>query len=428
MDDSDRALCHFRKAHEYAKADSDARNALWGQFVVASELEQDEARELLSAFEAVDNPDRDTAVRSACGRLMLAVCDSLTIPTAFELNSMADLVEDASDPLVRSAFWRSIAAVLVLKAEYTGALKAVDRALYEADRFHLDFVRPHTLVSLTAAYIGLKQFRHAQGVLSEIETASRRMNDQYLAANVRILRCRLFLSQGWPEGARYIAPEEGHGGPTPSLQMEFAATRAAALACAGKPDAALRLLSQIENLSGWLEPRLLVLWTRSVCSSMLGLSDAADQIRDAYADTISAQAFDLLVFACRLHPVILATLAHDKGLHESLADVLARSNDHHLAQAHGIVAGKPTSGDASALTPRELEVYALLAEGRSNREIAHALFISEVTVKVHVRHILRKLGVRTRTEAAVQAFTMQWPQGVSDANRVLDSHPPDLPK
>jgi DNA-binding NarL/FixJ family response regulator len=47
----------------------------------------------------------------------------------------------------------------------------------------------------------------------------------------------------------------------------------------------------------------------------------------------------------------------------------------------------------------------LLAQGRTNAEIARALYISEVTVKVHVRHILQKLGVRNRAEAAVLVAT-----------------------
>jgi Response regulator containing a CheY-like receiver domain and an HTH DNA-binding domain len=56
---------------------------------------------------------------------------------------------------------------------------------------------------------------------------------------------------------------------------------------------------------------------------------------------------------------------------------------------------------SETLSPREREVHELLAQGRSNREIAKTLFISESTVKVHVRHILEKLGVHTRTEAAL---------------------------
>ena len=56
-----------------------------------------------------------------------------------------------------------------------------------------------------------------------------------------------------------------------------------------------------------------------------------------------------------------------------------------------------------ALTERETEVLRLLAQGFSNKEIAQRLQIVEVTVKVHVRHILSKLGVRSRTQAVLYA-------------------------
>lgn len=51
------------------------------------------------------------------------------------------------------------------------------------------------------------------------------------------------------------------------------------------------------------------------------------------------------------------------------------------------------------LTPREAQVLALLAKGRPNKEIGRALDLQEITVKLHVRNIFRKLGVRNRVEA-----------------------------
>jgi DNA-binding CsgD family transcriptional regulator/tetratricopeptide (TPR) repeat protein len=61
------------------------------------------------------------------------------------------------------------------------------------------------------------------------------------------------------------------------------------------------------------------------------------------------------------------------------------------------------AGAALGLTPRELEVLALVAEGRSNRQVAEALFISAKTASVHVSNILAKLGVASRVEAAAVA-------------------------
>jgi len=55
------------------------------------------------------------------------------------------------------------------------------------------------------------------------------------------------------------------------------------------------------------------------------------------------------------------------------------------------------------LSVREREVLALVAAGRTNAEIADALFISPKTASVHVTHILQKLGVASRVEAALRA-------------------------
>jgi DNA-binding CsgD family transcriptional regulator len=59
-------------------------------------------------------------------------------------------------------------------------------------------------------------------------------------------------------------------------------------------------------------------------------------------------------------------------------------------------------GPVDGLTETERRVAALVAQGRTNREIASAMFVTENTVQTHIRHVFRKLGLRSRTELAVQ--------------------------
>jgi len=74
----------------------------------------------------------------------------------------------------------------------------------------------------------------------------------------------------------------------------------------------------------------------------------------------------------------------------------------------------------SQLSPREREVLAALARGRSNREIAQAMALSEQTVKSHVSHILTKLDLQDRTQAAI--FGLQ--QGLVPLREALQDDDP----
>jgi two-component system nitrate/nitrite response regulator NarL len=58
-----------------------------------------------------------------------------------------------------------------------------------------------------------------------------------------------------------------------------------------------------------------------------------------------------------------------------------------------------------SLSPREQEILAHIARGASNKDIARALGIAETTVKIHVQHILRKLNLSSRVQAAVYAVS-----------------------
>ena len=95
------------------------------------------------------------------------------------------------------------------------------------------------------------------------------------------------------------------------------------------------------------------------------------------------------------------TLSGDKlisALQKMLAgEVYAPSDLKAASGAEGM-----TIVGAEVLTPRELEVAAMLVKGASNKEIARALDLQEVTVKLHVRNLCRKLETKNRTQIAVR--------------------------
>jgi two-component system, NarL family, response regulator len=114
--------------------------------------------------------------------------------------------------------------------------------------------------------------------------------------------------------------------------------------------------------------------------------------------------------------VVLTTFDSDddiyRGLHAGARSYILKDapTDELLRCIRDVHAGRPALPLAMAaklaerqrnagLTPRELDVLALMAEGRTNRDIATALDVADGTIKVHVNNILTKLHASTRTEA-----------------------------
>jgi two-component system nitrate/nitrite response regulator NarL len=99
-----------------------------------------------------------------------------------------------------------------------------------------------------------------------------------------------------------------------------------------------------------------------------------------------------------LVPALLDAARGDNVVAKELIGSLTR-----IVQGNREPAAEPQSSVLDELTPRELEILRHLAEGESNKIIARALDITDGTVKLHVKSILRKLGLRSRVEAAVLA-------------------------
>jgi len=110
-------------------------------------------------------------------------------------------------------------------------------------------------------------------------------------------------------------------------------------------------------------------------------------------------------------PIRVALNVEDKTLASRIAALLANIPDLRLVRANespdvvlvlSTEVSTPTDGDVP-LTPRELEVLTLLAEGKSNKQIARSLGISVHTAKFHVGALIDKLDAVGRTDAVAQA-------------------------
>ena len=96
----------------------------------------------------------------------------------------------------------------------------------------------------------------------------------------------------------------------------------------------------------------------------------------------------------QLRQIVDGRLVLTEGLTEHLARAMRRQD-------------QPAPAEQPRLTPREREVLDLIANGLNNKLIARELDLSEGTVKVHVKHLLKKLGLRSRLEAALWAVERQ---------------------
>jgi len=182
----------------------------------------------------------------------------------------------------------------------------------------------------------------------------------------------------------------------PSWAGEYLATRALAHACAGEGAKARAAADAAERASAAPEIRLLCQAARATAQSgdvRLGqaLIAAGEQ----------TQVWDPIVCALRSSRALADGLAASEVTRAKLQRLYWRIDDQTLARRAGFRT-RATGSPRELLSPREMEVLGLIARGYRNREISRALFIADSTTKVHVRHVLEKLGVRTRAEAVAR--------------------------
>jgi ATP/maltotriose-dependent transcriptional regulator MalT len=397
-----------RAANCYEKALRDAittgarRDAVWGKFSVALDLADAGAATLLQELINLNDGSASSEARLAISQHLMASRtggDLRALTDRFEASDY--LLPRINDPLVASSFLTTKAMLLCQLAEYDHAIRAAHEAEQYARDVRIPFAIPHSKKMRALAATGIRHFSRAKQLIEGLEHEARTRQDIFLELESALLRSRLLIVQGLAAQGADVLRKPPPRFPFEGERGEYLATRGLALACARRPKEAIRLVEQAESISGTVEVRTLVPCTRAIVALLEGQTSRTDLAVESFRTTRDLGSSDCFVIAYRGCPQLLAAASEDTRAEKILNELIDRAHDWPLARKVGVVRPRNEASGA-LLTPRETEVLNLVAQGLTNRAIAEALFISQATVKVHVLHIFEKLGVRSRTEAALK--------------------------
>jgi ATP/maltotriose-dependent transcriptional regulator MalT len=396
--DSVGARRNAQKVARLAHAPSVRINAQWVEFLNAFEEQDGNARRILEGLRNAeeDTPEQALRLRHAQGFLLFEI-DGNVRGALREMELARPLMQHVSDPLVRTTFLNLYASVAVYAGMYEFALELVEEHLDEARLSGLDFAADHALTTKAASLVGLRRLGEAKRILADLETKS--SASEFVRSQVALKVARLRATAGDLKRAELLLRQPLPEALPRALHGEWFANRALYLAALGDFDLADVAARNALATSTYLDARNLAELSRIIAS--IGRRDVASEA-DAHEllERLDQDGhIDAIVIACRALPKLAKVGAQRPSVAALLTTTLAGSYDYGIAKAAGLVIPRELR-PRGKLSKRELEVYELVILGRSNREIASTLFISESTTKVHVQHIFEKLGVRSRAEAA----------------------------
>jgi ATP/maltotriose-dependent transcriptional regulator MalT len=389
----------YRMARKAASTTHDRLQALWGEINVLLESNGDPT-DLLRAFEREARASESSShqLRLGNARLMAAYRRGGIAEAVRDAEALLPLVDRVEDPMVVSAFLHALAHSSVLAGKYEDALALINRQLDLIKETRLNFVLPHVLITRASASAGRRNFGEANHSLKQAESLGRDADDRFILSNAAVARVQILLAQGSPDRGYGVAEATAVEDSLPALRGELLATRALAGAAAGHLDDAVASSSQAAEFARSAEAKEFCAWAD--CVRDLAVADPTTRVVHRFRVCIASGCVHAFVCAYRAAPSILAILASQHDVRPDLQAIILRARDETLARRAGLDVRLANVAD---LSPREIEVFALLAQGLTNREIGTRLFISEGTAKVHVHRIFQKTGARSRAEAAVAA-------------------------
>jgi ATP/maltotriose-dependent transcriptional regulator MalT len=255
--------------------------------------------------------------------------------------------------------------------------------------FGIDFAFDVSLIYRVFADIGLGAFKEAGTRLRELARRGESHEDADFHVQRRIAELKLDLAQGLHPKPHPLDPRL-RAEATRAYACEYDALTALAQVSAGDLARAESLAAETLRATSSAEAVFYARFALEI-GRIRQDSGAAAGLASLLRAVEKADVLDAFVVALRAYPALRTRIGD-----ELWTDSLKRAAAHDRRTA-------PVAAAPAPLTPREAEVLDLLGEGLSNDEIASALVISTATTKVHVHHILKKLGARSRFDAVRRA-------------------------
>jgi DNA-binding CsgD family transcriptional regulator len=318
-----------------------------------------------------------------------------------EMDLAYSLLAGVQDPMLRTNYLNLLATLCCYRAEYERSLEIVEQLMAEASEAGLEFVVDHAMVTRAAAQTGLRRFAAAQRTLQDLSGRSSTAST-FVLGQAALKSAYLKAAAANLAAAERILRDESPASYPASAVGEWLGARALILAAAGHIEEARMCVAETFATSSYLDAANLARLAEAIAVVREGAPAAEGHVQRVIERLLDAGHFDAVVLACRAYPPIIQAVATSQTGSRRLAKVLSASRDFNLGRRFGLPMLREFRR-GEGLSDREREVYELMLQGRSNPEIARALYISGSTTKVHVRHIFEKLGVRNRAEAVAAA-------------------------
>jgi LuxR family maltose regulon positive regulatory protein len=395
-------VSHARKARVLAPDRSASQHCLWTEFLCSFEAENSDCSSLLEQLEECQDGNLEVMVRLVHGRIVssyLLGCEPFDETLYERVRPLFERVH----PQIRAGVVAAYSDHLCQSARYAEAEATLLDVWDIFTEFKFALALPGVYCGRAFIAIGLRRYRQAELFLDASERTMHSPRGTYPTL-VRALREVVSLLRKDSAAApSAMAVDRSASKTWRGLGLSIEALK---WASRGDPEIALAYASRVNETTRNTEALTLSAFARAIVAARSESSSTTSLLRNAIELAGNRHRWNYFVWAYRAYPDLLRLAAVEPDITRAIRPVLLSAHDQQLAARNGIKLEESHERQldpSEGLTRREREVLRLVADGLSNKEVASELFISDVTVKAHLRHIYEKLGVRNRMEAALHA-------------------------